>query len=125
MVPFLASLLRCFLNVFSSRKSILSENAVLKKENEILLRKVGKKRVRFSFYDRFFFVILNRAAEIKDHLTLVKPETVLAWQRTLIRRLWTFEHGPARRGRKPVDTDIKNLILAMKNDNLLWGVKTI
>ena len=29
MVLFLASLLRCFLNVFSSRKSILSENAVL------------------------------------------------------------------------------------------------
>ena len=125
MVLFLASLLRCFLNVFSSRKSILSENAVLKKENEILLRKVGKKRVHFDFYDRFFFVVLNRAAEIKDHLTLVKPETVLAWQRTLIRRFWTFEHRPAKRGRKSVDAEIKNLILSMKNDNVLWGVKRI
>jgi hypothetical protein len=45
MVPFLASLLRFFLNVFSSRKTILSENAVQRKENEILL---------------FFFVVLNR-----------------------------------------------------------------
>lgn len=43
MVLLLASLLRCFLNVFSSRKTILSENAVLGKENEILLQKVGKK----------------------------------------------------------------------------------
>jgi hypothetical protein len=125
MVLFLASLLRCFLNVFSSRKSILSENAVLQKENEILLRKVGKKRVHFSFYDRFFFVVLNRAADVKDRLTLVKPETVLGWQRTIIRQFWTFEHRPARRGRKPVDTEIKNLILSMKNDNLLWGVKRI
>ena len=125
MVLFLASLLRFFLYAFSSSKTLLSENAVLKKENEILLRKVDKKRVHFSFYDRFFFVVLNRAADIKDRLTLVKPETVLAWQRTLIRQFWTFEHGPARRGRKPVDTDIKNLILAMKNDNLLWGVKRI
>ena len=90
MVLFLTSLLRFVLNLFSSRKSILSENAVLWKENEILLRKVGKKRVHFSFYDRFFFVVLNRAADIKNRLTLVKPDTVLAWQRTLIRRFWTF-----------------------------------
>ena len=125
MVLFLASLLRFFLRAINSKGAVLSENAVLRKENEILLRKVGKKRVRFSFYDRFFFVALNRAADIKDGLTLVKPETVLAWQRTLVRRLWTFDHPPARRGRKPVDTDIKNLILCMKNDNLLWGVKRI
>ena len=53
MALFLVSLLRFVLNLFSSRKIILFENAVLWKENEILLRKVGKKRVRFSFYDRF------------------------------------------------------------------------
>ena len=125
MVLFLASLLRLFLRAFSSKGAILSENAVLKKENEILLRRAGKKKARFSFYDRFFLVVLNRAADIKHHLTLVKPETVLAWQRTLIRRLWTFECRPARRGRKPVDTEIKILILSMKNDNVLWGVKRI
>jgi len=90
MVPFLASLLRFLLNVFSSRKSILSENAVLRKGNEILLRRVGRKRVHFSFYDRFFFVVLNRASDIRPRLRLVKPDTVLAWQRTLIRRFWTF-----------------------------------
>jgi hypothetical protein len=65
MVPLLASLLRFFLNVFSSRKTIL---------------------------DRFFFVVLNRAADIKHRLTLVKPDTVLAWQRTRIRGCWKFEH---------------------------------
>jgi hypothetical protein len=37
---------------------------VLKKENEILLRRAGKKKARFSFYDRFFLVVLNRAADI-------------------------------------------------------------
>jgi len=85
MVLFLASLLRLFLRAFSSKGAILSENAVLKKENAILLRRAGKKRVHFSLYDRFFLVVLNRAADIKHHLTLVKPETVLAWQRNLIR----------------------------------------
>jgi len=38
MVLFLASLLRFFLTAFNSKRPILSENALLKKENEILLR---------------------------------------------------------------------------------------
>jgi hypothetical protein len=42
---FFASLLRFFLNAYSSRKTILSENAVQRKESEILL---------------FFSVVLNR-----------------------------------------------------------------
>ena len=96
MVLFFASLLRLFLHAFGSRSAVLAENAALWKENEILLRKVGKKRVRFSFYDRLFFVVLNRGADIKDRLTLVKPETVLGWQRTLIRRFWTLAHTPPR-----------------------------
>jgi len=125
MVAFFSTLLRLFFHVFRSRRTILSEIALLKKENEILLRRFGKKRVQFGFFDKFFLVVLNRAADIKEQLTLVKPETVLSWQRTLIKRFWTFEHSPAKRGRKPVATDIKNLILSMKNDNLLWGVKRI
>jgi len=125
MVAFFSTLLRLFFQVFRSRRTILSEFALIKKENEILLRKIGKKRAHFNFYDKLFLVVLNRAADIKGRVTLVKPETVLSWQRTLMKRFWTFEHPPAKRGRKPVDTDIKNIILSMKNDNLLWGVKRI
>jgi transposase InsO family protein len=125
MIAFFATLLCLFFQAFRSKRNVLSENALLKKENEILLRKVGNKRVRFSFYDKLFFVVLNKAADIKYRLTLIKPETLLSWQRTLIKQFWTFEHAPAKRGRKPVNTDVKNLILSMKNDNLLWGVKRI
>jgi putative transposase len=125
MVAFFSTLLRLFFYVFRSKRTIISEIALLKKENEILLRGFGKKRVQFGFDDEFFLVVLNKAADIKDRLTLVKPETVLSWQRTLIKRLWTFPHSRTKRGRKPVDSDIKDLVLSMKNDNLLWGVKRI
>ena len=101
MVLFLASLLGLLPRAFSSKGAILPENAVLKKENEILLRRAGKKRAGFCFYDRFSLVVLNRASDIKHHLTLVKPETVLACQRTLIRQLGTFGHRPAKKGRRP------------------------
>jgi hypothetical protein len=123
MITFFTTLLRLFLQVFRSKRNILTENALLKKENEILPRKMGKKKVHFGFYDKLFLVVLNRAADIKRQLTLVKPETVLSRQRNLIKRFWIFEHSPAKRGRKPVDADVKNLILSMKNENLLWGVK--
>ncbi len=91
MVAFFSTLLRLFFQVFRSRRTILSEIALLKKENEILLRKMGKKKVHFGFYDKLFLVVLNRAADIKRQLTLVKPETILSWQRNLIKRFWTFE----------------------------------
>jgi hypothetical protein len=123
MISFFAILLRLFSQAFRSKRNILSENALLKKENEILLRGVGKQPVHFNVYDRSFFVVLSRAADIKHRLRLVKPETLLCWQRTLRKRFWTFEHRPAKRRRKPVGTDVKNLVLSTKNDNLLWGVK--
>jgi hypothetical protein len=125
MIALLATLLRFILHAFRSKRNILTENALLKKENEILAREMGKKRVHFDFYDKLFLVVLQRAADIKYRLTLVKPETLLAWPRTLLKRFWTFEQRPAQRGRKPVDTEVKDLILSMKNDNLLWGVKRI
>jgi len=125
MIAFFATLLRLFFQACRSIRNVLSENALLKKENEILTRKKGKKRVHFDFYDKLFFVVLNKVAEFKYRLTLIKPETLLSWQRTLTKQFWTFEHAPAKRGRKPVNTDVKNLILSMKNDNLLWGVKRI
>ena len=43
------------------KKEILTENALLKKENDILLQRFGKKRVHFNIYDRLSFVVLNRA----------------------------------------------------------------
>jgi hypothetical protein len=43
MIAFFAALLRLFLRSFRSKGNVLTENAVLKKENEILLGKMGKK----------------------------------------------------------------------------------
>ncbi len=68
MVAFFSTLLRLFLQVFRSRRTILSEIALLKKENEILLRKMGKKKAHFGFYDKLFLVVLNRAADINQSI---------------------------------------------------------
>jgi hypothetical protein len=87
MISFFAIVLRLFSQAFRSERNILSENALLKEENEILLRGVGKQRVHFNGHDKLFFVVLSRAADIKHRLRVIKPETLLCWQRTLRKRL--------------------------------------
>lgn len=52
-----------------------------------------------------------------SHLTLVKPKTLLDWQRRFIKSKWTY---PKKKpGRKPVPKSIKDLILEMKIENCL------
>ena len=63
--------------------------------------------------------------KIREHITLIKPETVLKWQRILIKKLWTFNSEKSKGGRPSVPAEIKNLILDMKNKNLYWGYKRI
>jgi hypothetical protein len=99
------------------------EIALLKKEIEILKRNI-KKRTFTNHFDRLFFTILNKVANIKDRISIVKPETVLRWQREIIKRNWTFKTGKKRR-RKATPKETQNLILSIKNNNILWGVKKI
>jgi hypothetical protein len=57
---------------------------------------MGKKKAHFNFHDKLFLVVLHRMADIEHRLTRVRSETVLSWQGTLIKRLRTFEHSPAK-----------------------------
>lgn len=56
-------------------------------------------------------------------MTLVKPSTLLDWQRRFIKNYWTYKHKSP--GRRPVSKEIKNLILEMKLENQLWGCHRI
>jgi hypothetical protein len=124
MFSSLTFLFRLILNFGKSKKALLLQISLLQKEIEILKRKQGRRRIRFLHSDRIIISILNRVGHLKEHLILVKPETVLGWQRQLIKHFWTFK-SKKRVGRPPVSNEIKQLVLAMKNDNLFWGYKKI
>ena len=55
---------------------------------------------------------------------MVRPETVLKWQRNLIKKFWTFKMKK-KPGKPPVDQKNKNLTLKIKNENLIMGVRKI
>ncbi len=59
------------------QKDIIVENAILKKENEILKRK-KKDRIKFRFFDRLFYAVMCKLCEkAKGCVTLIKPDTLL------------------------------------------------
>jgi hypothetical protein len=103
---------------------LLIQITVLQKEVEILKRRNGQNRLRIKKTDRVILAILNRISNIKEKLTIVKPETVLRWQKELIKRFWTFKRK-RRSGRPSLSREIRQLILSIKNDNLYWGIRKI
>ncbi|OVE79576.1 hypothetical protein BVY01_02160 [bacterium I07] len=124
MFSIITFLFKVSFNLFKSKKQLSIQNCLQKKEIEILLRQNQKKRQNIHHSDRIIISILNKIENIKDNISIVKPETVLRWQRDLIKKFWTFNTN-TRVGRPPVPDDIRQLILSMKNDNIYWGYKKI
>jgi transposase InsO family protein len=124
MFYLLSFIIGTIFNLFKSKKELLIQNCLQKKEIEILLRQNQKKRLKLNHSDRIIFSVLYKIGNIKAVVSIVKPETVLRWQKELIKRFWTYK-AKNRVGRPPVQHEIRQLILSMKNDNLFWGYKKI
>lgn len=127
MFKFLADLLQILFSfVFKKRKDMIFTLLLLKKENQIMKRHLDLqgRRIRTNHSDRFNLSLISiLSKKAINHLTLVKPETLLVWKRKFIKRRWSFEHK--KQGRKVVSSAIKKLILEMKRDNPLWGCRRI
>jgi putative transposase len=105
-----------------TRKDLFLTIAVVKKENEILKRNISfqKRRIRLQKQDRVFLTISSRLSQLaRGAVSIVQPETLLAWYRRLSRRFWTFPSKQPGRPRTPME--IRELVLKMKNENILWG----
>jgi putative transposase len=94
------------------------ENAVLRHELSVLRRSV--KRPEFRRRDR---VVLAAASGLLSRgrwsAFVVSPQTLLRWQRELVRRKWTYRRRPA--GRPPLDTERRELVLRLARENPRWG----
>jgi len=127
MFNFIASLLKSMFSIiFKKRKDVIFTLLLLKKENEIMKRhlNLNGKKITSNHKDRFCLsLIASLPKRAVSHLTIVKPETLLEWQRRFIKNKWSFKHKQP--GRKPVAAELKKLILEMKTDNPPWGCRRI
>ncbi len=123
MFYFISALLHSiFKTIFSNRKDLIFTLMLLKKENEIYKRQLNLRKIQTNMKrrDRFFLSLIStQSKRAISHLTLIKPSTILNWQRRFIKNFWTYKHKTP--GRRPVSKEIKDLILEMKRDNQLWG----
>jgi len=123
MFNFAVKLLSTIISImFKNQKDLIFTMLLLKKENEILRRTVNFKKMKLKTArkDRFSLSLIAALSKrALSHMTIVKPKTLLNWQRKFIKNRWTY---PKKKpGRKPVSKTVKYLILEMKQDNQLWG----
>jgi putative transposase len=108
MFSFIAALLNSIFKIlFTNRKDLIFTLITLKKENQVYKKQLNHKKVHKSLKkrDRFFLTLIFRISErAASHLTIVKPSTLLDWQRRFVKNFWTYKHKPP--GRKPVPKDI-------------------
>jgi len=115
-----------FSTSFKKEKDVILTILMLKKENEILKRHANfnKQKLNLRIKDRFLLsIIVKLSKRALLHLSIVKPETLLKWQRQFIKKKWTFYNK--KKGRPYIKKEIKDLILEMKQDNRFWGCRKI
>jgi putative transposase len=127
MFNFIQNLLQSIFSViFKKKKNVIFTLLLLKKENEIYKRHLNlqNKKIFTRQNDQLSLsLIASVSKQAINHLTIVKPKTLLDWQKRFIKNYWTYKHKPP--GRKPVSKEIKALILELKQENHLWGCMKI
>jgi putative transposase len=84
------------------------------------------KRPRLRSADRLLWVMLSQLwAQWRTALVIVKPETVIAWQRKGFRLYWRWKSRAGKSGRPCVSLEIRDLIRQMSTANPLWGAPRI
>ena len=118
------SLIRVLVDVMLTSRSeeaeLQAEVRALRCQVQVLERQV--KRVRWTPADRMILAALReRLPRSAWAGLLVKPETVLGWHRALVRQKGAACRGRPRRGRPPIPTDVRQLIIRMARENPGWG----
>lgn len=98
----------------------------LVEENRVLKEQLGGRRLRLTNAQRRRLAekgkllgrrLLGRVA------TIVTPDTILRWHRTLIAAKWTFPNR--QRCRRGVMAEIRTLVIRMARENSSWGYSRI
>jgi putative transposase len=121
-----------FFLLLSSLRSCLSTRAALQAEilalrHQVLVLQCATRgrRLRLKAADRVFWVWLSRLwKNWRLPLRIIRPETVIAWNRKGFRLYWTWK-SRARNGRPPITRDVCTLIRKMSLANPRWGAPRI
>jgi putative transposase len=108
-------------------QELLLRNEYLVTENRILRNQI-KGRVRLNDGERKALAVISQKLgkqALKEVAQIVKPETILGWQRKLVAQ--KFDGSPQRKapGRPRIDPELETLIVRMAQANRSWGYDRI
>jgi len=97
-------------------------------ENRILREKLGKRRILLTDAQRRKLAIKGKVLGRKvlsDICSIVTPETILRWHRTLIADKWNYSKLRRKVGRPSINQEVTDLLLRMARENPTWGYNRI
>ena len=126
MVPVIHAVLGYFRDAFRTRRAIELEVLALRHQLSVYQRTVSRPRLHPP--DRILWSMLSQHWDRwREAMVLVRPETVIRWQRRRFRDHWR-RHGHGRRrspGRPVVSAEVRSQIRSLSSANPLWGAPRI
>src|SRR6266702_2553101 len=99
-----------------------AEVLLLRHELRGLRRQINRPQLTPA--DRTIVAALARLVPRPALGGLVKPETILAWHRQLVRRKWAAFGRRRNVGRPRLEPELRELILRMARDNPRWRMRS-
>src|SRR6266508_5909166 len=108
------------------RQDLMLENVLLRHQLAVLTRPTRSRRgTRLRTWDKLLWVLARRfCTGWREHLALVRPETVVRWHRQGWRLFWRWK-SRSQGGRPHLSADVRDLIITMSRENRLWGTERI
>ena len=120
----LAQLLKLDIN-----EQLVREVDYLMAENQVLKNQIttNGKRLKFTNEQRRLLVVKAKALgqRLFDVVTIVRPETILRWQKKLIAMKFDSSKAARKVGRPRIEVDIEQLVLKLARENRSWGYSRI
>ena len=104
-----------------SRTSLAAENLFLRKQLAFYQERKIKPR-RADNPTRLRLVLLSRWFNWRDALSVVRPRTLVGWQRKGFRLFWRRKSAA---GRRPIPVELQRLIRRIARENPSWGEERI
>src|SRR3984893_9290827 len=125
MITILSALLSLLSFRLRSRASLELEVVALRHQVAVL-RRQRSGRLRLFCTERLLWVWLYRIWPRALHaMVLVKPATVVQWQRKGFRLYWRWRSRSRQIGRPKTSTEIRQLIRQVSMANPIWGAPRI
>ena len=108
-------------NLFRSKEELEAENIALRQQLWVYKRRQKTKPI-LNESDRFIWSLLSQVWDKwRDCLVIVKPATVIGWQKRTFRQYWTWKCRPkGGPGRPKTPPDIRKLIVTIAKANPTW-----